>query len=308
MLSATLVFFILNEKEWLKKITVIYAVIFLLTSWWYIYFSTLSGTVFNLYFNSASEWAHRPLYYFKRLLPDLGMGSLFFFIIGICYFSYLIFREKQYKWLLPVIIAACVYIPASFFIRAKTPWLCLSARPALAMIAGGGAMLLLKKAEKSKFLLSAFILFFILSIFIGLSFSYPEYHMNANPNGWPGANSSRELALYLNERMRDDDTLMITEFAYWKMPVCAVFLYYWKGRPIEVIKGREKAENVIKEIINNKISWLVIADSPDPQFNFHPLVKEMANSALGKGAIVGWSYVWKADSLWSGDIENKPAN
>lgn len=299
---------LLREKITVKKIAVICATIFIFTSWWYILFSSLTKTVFKIYFQATDYymlWTNSPLYLFKKLLPDLGAAMLFFFIIGIFYILYLMFRGKQFRWGIPLIIIAVIYILSSAFIKAKAPWLCLSARPALAMASGAGVLLLIKMSKRSKLLLGVLLLSFIYVVHAGLAFSYPQYHMETHPNGWPGAEASKKLALYLNEHMRDDDRLMITEFAYWSMPVCAVFLYYWKGCPIEIIHGQESAGNVIKEIVKNRISWFVVVDSPHPTLNFHQLVKDASGSVLGKPVSVGWSYVWDTRSLLSdGDVRN----
>lgn len=305
MLSSACILFLMKEKKAPEKIMIGCGIIFALTSWWYVFFSDMPKNIFGIYFSikhNMGTWVNSPHYYFKKLAPDMGIPLLLFFIIGISRLFYLILYKKQYRWAPPLIITLCVYIPASFFIAAKTPWLCLSASPALAMVAGGGAVFLLRMADKSKFLLSVFSILLVFVIYTGLSFSYSGYHMKTYPNGWPGAHSSRELALYLNNHSAGTgDRLMITEFAYWKMPICPVFLYYWKGGevPIEVIRGRWTPQMVMKEIANKKMSWFVIADSPDPEYNLHAFVKEITNSALGKPAVVEWSYVWKTDTLWA---------
>lgn len=298
------ILFLLKEKIDIKKIMMMCATIFILTSWWYVLFSSLTKTAFKIYFQASDYyalWANSPLYLFRKLPSDLGPAMLFFFIVGIFYILYLTFRSKKWRWGITLVILAAIYIPSSFFITAKAPWLCLSARPALAMAAGAGALLLMKMAKRSKVVLGALLISFIYVLYTGFAFSYPQYHMKTYSNGWPGADSSKKLACYLNEHMRDDDRLMITEFAYWSMPVCAVFLYYWKGCPIEIIKGEQKAGNVIKEITMNKISWFVVVDSPHPSLNFHTLVKDASASVLGKPVPVGWSYVWNTKKLWSND-------
>jgi len=308
IISIPCILFLMKEKNIFKKVLFIYSVIFIAASWWYIFFSTLKEEIFKIYFSTAdnaSKWSNSCVYYFKKLVPDMGGALLSLFIIGICYFLYLIFRRKQPKWAVPVIIFLCVYIPSSLFIACKTPWLCLSARPAIAMIAAAGALFFLKKIEKFKVTLAAFIFFIIYVIAVGLNFSYSKYHMLTYPNGWPGAVSSKELALYLNDHMKKEERLMITEFAYWDMPACPIFLYYWKGGPIKIIKGQHNAKNVIREIINNRISCLVVADSPDPKSNFHTLVKDISNSALGKPHIVDWSYVWDTGILWPGNTQDR---
>ena len=111
----------------------------------------------------------------------------------------------------------------------------------------------------------------------------------------------RELALYLNDKMKDGENLMLTQFSYWGRPfcpVCPIFLYYWNGRPIYVIDGRDSAEEAMKEVVDNKISWFAVIDSPDKQFNFHALVKGLELSVLGKPVSIGPSRIWKTDAIW----------
>jgi hypothetical protein len=164
---------------------------------------------------------------------------------------------------------------------------------------------LIKFAKRSKVVLAILLMASIFAVQTGLSFSYQQYHMETYPNGWPGAVSSKALALYLNKHMSDSDRLMITEFAYWGMPVCAIFYYYWKGCPVLVIKGEQRPEKVIKEITMNKISWFVVNDSPHPTLNFHSLVEDMKKTVLGAPVTVGWSYVWDTRTLLSDDSDQK---
>ena len=303
LFAAIGILFISKEKIALKKAFILCGTVFILSGWWYLAFSTMPRVGFGLYFSrgwAALAWANSPLYYFKRLLPDMGFPTLLFFIIGIFYFLYLAFRKKQYKWFVPLAIISCVYIPASFIITAKTPWLCLSALPALAMVAGGGALFLLKRVKKAKFALAILTAFFIISAGLGgFFFSYDKYHLNSYPDGWAGASSSRELAFYLNGHMKDGERLMVTQFSYWGLPscpMCPVFLYYWKGGAVYVIDGKDSAEEVMREITDKKISWLAVNDSSDERYNFHDLVKGLLTSSLGKPTLAGQAYVWKTDA------------
>jgi len=279
----------------------IFITILVLTSWWYIPISTLLKDVTNFYFSSeiyGRIWLNAPIYYFKKLLPDLGIVPSFFFVIGLFYLTYITFYKKHLRWFLPVAAFLCVYVPGSFFIATKTPWLCLSATPALAMIAGGGALYLLKISKRIKILIPALCLLLLFTAFKGLTFSYADYHMTTYPNGWPGALASRDLALYLNRRMKKEDSLMISEFTYWQMPTCPIFLYYWKPHKLTIIKGNEKSENIVKKIADKKITWLVIVDSPDPKNNLHGSAKKMQGILKTKAQTVRWSHVWNVEDLW----------
>lgn len=304
ILAATALLFALKEDGIPKKIAIIYGTIFILVSWWYVSLSSMPELVFDIYFSSeknALAWANSPLYYCGKLLPDMGLPMLAFFIIGVGYLLHMIFRKKQYNWSLPLIVVLCVYITSSLIIACKTPWLSLSAVPALAMVAGGGALFLLRLAKKYKFFSAIFMLLLTFSTLGGFYFSYTKYHMSTYANGWSGANHSKELALYLNKVTEYDERLMLTQFSSWgksSFLVCPIFLYYLGGRSIYVIDGRDSAEEVMKGIIANKISWLAVIDSPNEQFNFHALVKNLGDSVLGKSIRIGCSHIWKTDILW----------
>ena len=307
ILAVTVLLFTLKGEKISRNIIIIYGVVFILTSWWYICFSSMPKALFDIFLSvekNASTWGNSPLYYFKKLLPDMGLPVLIFFIIGLCRILYLILWKKQCRWSAPIVVVTCVYITGSFIIACKTPWLCLSATPALAMIAGNGALFLLKIAKRSKVLLIAFMLFFIFSILGGFSFSYAKYHMNSYPNGWSHASHSRELAFYLNKHVRSAERLMLTQFSYWGpplCPICPIFLYYSDVRSIYVIDGKDSVEEIIKSAINNRISWFVINDSTDKNLNFHALEKSVTNSVLGKPISIDYSYIWKTDDLWRKD-------
>jgi len=297
--AVTFLIFFLKIGKPVKKLFMIYAIILLLTSWWYVGFSEMTRNFINFFFSKAvygELWMQSPSYYLNKLSPDLGVGILSLAVIGISYFTSLI-RKGQRRWVVPVIVFLCVYIPISLIFTTKTPWLSISAIPALAMLAGGGALYLLKNFKKSPVAKIVLLLSILFTLITAVSFSYSGYQMRTYLFGWPGAEASRELATYLNKHMRDDENLMITTFAYWKMPVCPVFLYYWKSHPVQIIDGKKKAGWVIDEIVKNKISWFVIADSPDMAFNFHELTDEMHKMLAARPEKVYWSYVWDVRGL-----------
>ncbi|MFA5500967.1 MAG: hypothetical protein WC404_07815, partial [Candidatus Omnitrophota bacterium] len=187
LLAATAILFALKERMVLKKTALIYGIVIVFSGWWYMFFSSMPADLFDIYLsaqNNAFAWANSSFYYFKKLLPDLGLPMLIFFLTGLCYILYLFFRKKEYRWSLPLIVFLCVYVPSSFIIMSKTPWLSVSAAPALAMIAAAGALFILRSAKGMKFLLIIFTLLFIFLVHNGLSFSYPAYHMRTYPGGW----------------------------------------------------------------------------------------------------------------------------
>jgi 4-amino-4-deoxy-L-arabinose transferase-like glycosyltransferase len=283
-------------------------IIALMTAWWYIPLSNLTKNVNAFYLSEdyyGKIWLHSPLYYIKKLVPDIGIGGILLFIVGLIFLPYFSRIKRRAEISLPVIIFFCVYVPISLVIATKTPWLSYSAAPALAMIAGGGALFIFGRTYFSRIMRSLLFLILAFIVFTGVTFSYPVYHMKTYPNGWPGAQSSWKLAEYLNEHMKDDDRLMITDFAYWRMPTCPVFIYYWKPHEIMIIKGTQTAATILKRMKKHKISWFVVADSPDPAYNYHALVKKMEVLLPNKPTPVGWSYVWNVSNILSDEPSEK---
>ncbi|MGB2600367.1 MAG: hypothetical protein WBD04_06865, partial [Candidatus Omnitrophota bacterium] len=294
VLSSLVLVFMLGEKRPFRKIIILLLTVFALSSWWYLFFSEMTTHGPRFFFSQQEYsilWANSPLYYFKKLLPDAGPGMLFFLVIGTACIIYQSFQKKELLKLTPLVIAACVYIPISLAFTLKAPWLFLPAVPALAMIAGGGATYLFDRSRKLRLLLPVLYIPLVVAVFSGGSFSYAGYHAETYPNGWPGAVSSKKLAEYLNAHMKKEDRLMITDFSYWQMPYCPVFLYYSVPHHVKWIKGSDEAKSVLKEALENKTTWVVVIGSPDPKTNPAKLINGLKKS-LGDPKTVGWSYVW----------------
>lgn len=304
ILAAALILFALKEKAPFKKIIIICATVFVFNAWWYACFSSFPANMFDIFFSktrNAHSWAGSPLYYAGKLLPDLGLPILAFFVIGFAYILYLFFRKKQREWSIPLAIFLCVYAPISLIIMCKTPWLGVSASPALAMIAACGALFLSRNAKRSVLLKALLIFLFIFAILGGVFFSYDGYHIATYGNGWYAANSSRDISTYLNAHIRGAEKLMIAQFPYWGVPVsfmCPVFLYYYRGSHVYVIDGKGSAQEVMKEIVKNKISWLAVPGPQKVRPSFGALIRGIADSRLGEPSRAGSSYIWNTDVLW----------
>ncbi|MBD3426787.1 MAG: hypothetical protein GF409_06110 [Candidatus Omnitrophica bacterium] len=278
-------------------------VVLAISAWWYLFFSNLFGDVSAFYFSGeyyGKIWSRPAWYYLEKLVTDLGAGGVFFFLPGILILPYFSYIKRKAEIALPVVVILCVYIPISLLARTKTPWLSYSALPALAMTAGGGALFLFGRSHFSRLLRTILYLMLGLVVFTGSTFSYRQYHKSTYPNGWPGASSSRDLALYLNRHMDSNDRLMITDFAYWKMPICPIFVYYWRQHPVMFIKGTESPSEILRTIKEHRISWFVVCDSPDKAYNHKALVEKMRLLLPGGPVRVGWSYVWDLSSYGGG--------
>jgi hypothetical protein len=312
VLAATLLVVVIKDWKGLKRIPLVYLIIFAATSWWYLRFSEMARGGFKRFFvqealvsihREGAPWLKPPHYYVTKILPDLGIVILIFVALGACYLTYLAFRRKRYEWFLPVIVMVSVYVPISLAVKLKSPWLSLPANPALAMLAGGGALYLFEKSRKVRPLVPVLFVSLGITLFLGLRFSYSGYHQRTYPFGWPGASCSRDLAAYLNERMHPEERLLITGFGYWRAPTCAIFAYYWHGDRIKIISGEETVDEIIEEITRNRVSWFVVVGSPEPEFDFPYLLEEAKRSALGDPDTVGWAYVWDTRHFWAPNRE-----
>ena len=101
--------------------------------------------------------------------------------------------------------------------------------------------------------------------------------------------------------MGENDKLLISEFEYWNMPVCPIFIYHWDKVPVRIVSADEKAEDVVSSIKNEKVSWLVIVDSPVKDSKMRPLLGSLVAYLEKNPVRVGWAYVWKVDDLWKND-------
>jgi hypothetical protein len=284
------------------------AIVAAMTAWWYVPLSNLTKNANAFYLSEdhyGKLWVHSPLYYIKKLLPDIGIGGIILFIVGLVFLPYFSIIKRRSEIALPLIMFLSVYVPISLIITTKTPWLSYSAVPAIAMTAAGGALFIFGRTYFSRIIRSLLFLVLAFIVFTGVTFSYPAYHMKTYPNGWPGAQASWELAEYLNKHMKDDDRLMITDFAYWRMPTCPIFVYYWKPHQIMIIKGTQTTATILKRIKKHEISWFVVADSPDSSYNYHALVKKMEVLLPGKPTHVGWSYVWNVSKILTDESPKK---
>ena len=265
------------------------------SAWWYIGFSNLSGRIADFYFNSSiygSAWAEPFHYYASKLLYDAGIPALIFFASGLCSLLYFSRAKGRYDLLIPLIVFFSVFLPASFAFSTKTPWLSYSLGPAIAMIAASGAHFALGRSYGNRFLRGGVFVVLFLAAVQGVSFNYTSYLKNTCPKGWPGAKVSRDLAMYLNSRMRPEDKLMLSDFAYWNMPVCPVFFYYWDKHPVIMFSGKESAEDILLKAKENNVTWLAVASSPDPSHNYDPLIAELSSLLGRRPEQAGWTFVW----------------
>ena len=301
ILTSFLIMGITREKDALRNIIKMSLVIFLVSSWWYLFFSRMTvhgGRFFTPGTEYSAIWANSPFYFFAKLLTDLGPGILASLIIGAAFIIYRSFFLKQTKWLTPLSVFLSVYVPISFILVLKAPWMALPAGPAMAMIAAAGALFIYELAKKHKVFVLLLAVLIAGAVYSGVSFSYPSYHMRTYPNGWPGANSSRDLAIYLNDNMQPGDRMAITEFEYWAQPYCPVFDYYCGHQPVMIISPDRSLDSLLDAIKTGKISWLVIVDSPVRESGTRKLAENVRDSLRKDPKKVGWAYVWNVEELW----------
>jgi hypothetical protein len=91
------------------------------------------------------------------------------------------------------------------------------------------------------------------------------------------------------------------------MVFCLLFHSQHNISPINnlIIKGTADIEKIIDTITKLKISWFVIPNSPDPQYNFNELVESAKKNLKTTPEEVGWSYVWNTEYLWGNQIDSE---
>ncbi len=282
----------------IRHIIVSAVIITILNAWWYLYMSTFTGNLFSYYLsgNTPANIVRDPsfTYYFRKLPLDCGWVPLFFFISGLFSAGYALFFKKHMKWMYPMSIILCVYLPLSFVIKSKAPWQMISGIPAIAMICGAGLIFIIKKLRKTGYLRTAVLLVLIIPLLSGLALSYEGYHSTSYPNGWPGAKASKTLAIYLNRNMSPGDKVLISDFSYWNEKLCPIFTYYLNGREIIMLQEKD-LDNIpfIEESIDKLgIDWLVIPFSPDNDVKRHNTARKISKKTGIDPAQIGWAYIW----------------
>lgn len=287
-----------KERHKIKIILLSSIVIILLNFWWYFNLSNFSGNLFSYYLsqNTATSivLSSNILYYFKKLLIDCGIINLFFLLTGLIYSLYLVFIKNQKRWIYPLSILGCVYLILSFVITSKAPWQTVPAIPAIAMVCATGLLFLIRLAKKKKLFKTIIFLLLFLSFFSGFNYSYEVFNSTSYPNGWPGANVSRNLASYLNRNMGPDDSLLISDFSYWNETTCPIFLYYWQGEELTILqeKDLDNTEFIEESIKQLGISWLVIPFSPDKDTKRHDAARDISKQLNKEPLRLGWTYIW----------------
>jgi hypothetical protein len=289
------------------RILSIICIMGIFASYWFITSGISIRELTGYYFSEEiyqKVWLNHWTYYFKKLIPDLGFIQFSLVIIGIPYLIFNSIYEKKPQWLIPVIIFVSVYLPISFIFVTKTPWLSLSARGALAMIAAAGILPAINAAKKFKPILIIPFLVILFAGFTGLSFSYDSYHKAVYPNGWPGARSSFDIASYINRELPNNGKYMITEFAYWKKRICPIFVIYSDNIPEKIVKGSDPAEKLIREIKERNISLFVVCNSPDSKHNYNKLIEDFTKLTGINPENIGWTHVWNTSDLWQKNRDN----
>jgi 4-amino-4-deoxy-L-arabinose transferase-like glycosyltransferase len=295
MLAAVILIFVLNEKKPLLKVFFLFAVVAASSAWWYIFFSEMTKYGIGYFFTETDYsliWSGSWTYYLKKLVSDTGWINILFLIAGSYYALRGAVRRKA-QWAAGPVLFLSVYVPISFLFILKPPWLNIPAFPGAALLIGAGMLWLFEKTAGRVVLRGAFYVLLISSLLPGAFFSYEDYHSFTYPHGWPGAGASRDIAAYLN-RTDDDDAFMITEFTYWDMPICPIFLFYNRKDRFKTVRFGKTAKEILKTMKDEGVSYLVIVGEPQPteKTAFIELSRDVYALTGVEPEVVGWSYVW----------------
>lgn len=295
MLAAVVLIFVLREKKPILKVCFLFTVAAVSSGWWYIFFSEMTKYGIGYFFTETEYslgWAGSWAYYFEKLVSDAGWMNIFLLTAGSFYALSRALRRKA-EWALGPVLFLSVYVPISFFFILKPPWLNIPAFPAAALLIGAGMLWLFEKTAARTVLRGAFYVLLISSLAPGAFFSYENYHSFTYPHGWPGAEASRDIAAYLN-KTDDCDAFLMTEFTYWDMPICPIFLFYNRKDRFKTVRFGQPAIDILKTMKDEEMSYLVIVGEPQPteKTAFIELSRDVYALTGIEPEVVGWSYVW----------------
>ncbi len=256
-----------RSKDKIKGTLIVGAVGFLISFWWYLFFSTSKGTFWGFFWGSSLEakvWKLPWHFYLRGLPTDLGwlILVLCFYGLALCIYRGI---EGSRAFFLPAVWMLSIYIFLSFS-YGKPYWMVGSALPAAAILAALGIDQLtwhIRRSELGKrtliplasLVVAGALIFFLM---VGIFTEYKNYNMKRMPNYWLGAEYARDDALYFRKNMIEGESIFaIFNSVNRDDPT---FLYYlgrvdYVSQPWDFL---EKPDKVAAYVRGSGIDWIYI--------------------------------------------------
>jgi 4-amino-4-deoxy-L-arabinose transferase-like glycosyltransferase len=267
-----------------RKLIVMFGTATLISFWWYLrvskssvhYFDSLTGE------SGLGEGFYLAWwYYFIKLTDDLGFAGIVLMLVGLL--SYcpkgnlrpLLTKIKRTRYL-PIYLLLPSYIIMSLS-AVKPPWLNTVLLLPLALLVGLGwstvinflIMVLAKITGEKKIQFKTFFAGFLLLIILGiplLNFDFDNYMRRVMPDQISVMEQSLELATIVNEKVRDNERLLILPMLY--RTIAAKYpdpYFYWhlETSP-HILRNRniDLSYPAFKNlIISKKVHWVLMSPS-----------------------------------------------
>ena len=264
-----------RERRSLGGILLLYLIAAAGAAWWYIIFSNSVKLVMIFMLNAqgteTSVWIQPWYYFFAKMPADVGWLGMGLCLAGL--FAFL--RESragdpelERAWSVALLVPAYVVIS---LIRGKTPWFVAVLFPALATVQAVGVNGFCRWLSASgrsghRRAAVAVAMLVVCAAVVGVwGRDYEETLRRQDSGYWWGSNASREAALKLNHHVREGERALITPMFYWDTPSqvpCPIFTCYLKSMPVVVRKYNIPVDDLIADIKNCRIDWVMISPAP----------------------------------------------
>jgi hypothetical protein len=297
LITAVLCAPFLFEKNKLKGFLLLLTPCAIISGWWYVFFSNSSSNIVDFYFSKkiyGDIWSKPAWFYLAKLYNDIGPAGMIFFASGLS-LSFIDALRKKYGVFPLTGLFLITYTFISVVFTTKTPWLSLSAYPAIAMISGYGAARVLSVGRKKVLAALTVGALTCWAMAGAAAYSYASYHSATYPNGWPGAVNSKKLAEYLNFTLKKGEKFVITDFSYWKTPVCPVFFFYSANMPEKIVPMASAPEDVARALKAEKAAYFIavgIKGNKDLD-----RLTSFFDSKFGPPVNVAWAKVWRVRDI-----------
>lgn len=254
----------------LKQLATIILFSALICGWWYLGVVPRVGAAgtdtFSFALSARSLWQQDWSFYLQQVPTHLGLIGAALAAVGlvVCIGTWRKFPANPHQWW--PIWPLCLLVPALLLISLlpnKVPWIVIGLFPAWATLAG----MALARLKLRPLLIT------MLAGLVGglLVFSAPSDYESmlrrVAETQWRGAAMSKEAAMALNRRLRDDDGLLLTSFHYWKgippgLPD-PIFTYYLEKKPRVLLRSHQAtAAQFLNDVRTYHLDWAML--SPEP--------------------------------------------
>ncbi|MBU1671054.1 MAG: glycosyltransferase family 39 protein [Actinobacteria bacterium] len=270
---ALAVIFLYSLATWdgarMKRTAGVAGIGFLMSSWWYVWFSRGVGHSWEFFRTGGSEsplFGKPFLYYFTGLPRDLGWPLFVLMLAGLAACVYHLAKRREKDYVLPLVWFGGIYLFLSFSVG-KPYWMIPPAFPALALLCGIGALgaldlcsTVFKEEKPRKVALVAVVaVVVVVGLVSGVTLGYLGYNKAKMEQYWDYAVSTKNDARLM--RSGAGDTPVVVVLDEKSLDREAVLTYYLGDTPQIVLASGAMTdpEALLQRYVRQYFSnWLYI--------------------------------------------------